>query len=60
VSDPTGEAVLNLREKWRLRLAEVQAVYEQKPTQENYAEWSRVLKIFRDLVMDGKEPPPDA
>jgi hypothetical protein len=51
---------LNLRAKWRLRLAEVQAVYEQKPTQENHAEWKRVLKIFRDLVMDGKEPPPEA
>ena len=58
--DQTPEAVLNLRAKWRLRLAEVEAVYEQKPTEENHAEWGRVLKIFRDLVMDGKEPPPDA
>jgi hypothetical protein len=60
VSDPTGEAVLNLRAKWRFRLAEAKAVYEQKPTQENHAEWERVLKIFGDLVIKGKEPPPDA
>ena len=60
MSNPTDEAVLNLRAKWRFRLAEAEAVYEQKPTQENHAEWERVLKIFSDLVIEGKEPLPDA
>ena len=54
------KAVVNLRAKWRFRLAEAGAVYKQKPTQENHAEWERVLKIFSDLVIEGKVPPPDA
>jgi hypothetical protein len=49
----------SIRGRWRKRLAEAERVYREDPTLENRANWKRVRKVFRDLVLGGKKPPPD-
>jgi len=41
---------------WRERLAEVRRHYDENRNPETHTEFLRVLRIFSDLVVRGKDP----
>jgi hypothetical protein len=46
-----------LEASWRERLAEARLQYTEKPTKKTHSDYTRVVKIFADLVIRGKLPP---
>jgi hypothetical protein len=52
--------LLGLDDYWRLKLGESQRRYSTDPTEENRAEFRRVLRVFTDLVVRGVPPPLEA
>jgi hypothetical protein len=50
----------DLRVQWHRRLLEAQARYKAHPSAESGAEWSRLLRVFADLVLRNKIPKEEA
>jgi hypothetical protein len=55
ITSPDG-AVWSLHETWRKKLFEAELRYTQNRNAETKAEYLRVLKIFKDLVLYGIMP----
>jgi hypothetical protein len=55
VTSPDG-ILWRLHDTWRAKLAEAQFRMKQDRNPETKAEYLRVLRIFKDLVMYGKLP----
>ena len=49
-----------LGDYWRLQLEEAQRRYSGDPTDQNRAEFRRVLRVFTDLVVRDVPPPLEA
>ena len=45
-----------MEESWRKRVLEAEMHYRKSPTAESKTEYVRMLQIFRDFVVYGKEP----
>ena len=54
------EAAWSIHETWRVRLFEAQYRYAQNRNHETKAEYMRVLRAFKDLVMYGIVPRGDS
>ena len=45
-----------LHDEWRSKLSEAERHFKEHPNDETKAEYMRILKIFKDLVMHGILP----